>query len=193
MRGDGGYPNLILTRRHTKTKRKSMTLKEALALENVSNPKSLFKLIGSFLNKSMKNPLPEHTSGQQLAEDFKTYFTNKTLHIHNNLNDIKSKFDITEPEDIRKYQTKLDCFEQVSENYVSSIIKSSPKKSCSLDPMPTWLLVKCEPFVLPTITRIINSSITLSHVPSAMKSAIINPLLKKLNLALLQKKLPTCF
>ena len=29
---------------------------------------------------TMKNPLPEHTSDQQLAEDFKTYFTNKTLH-----------------------------------------------------------------------------------------------------------------
>ena len=62
----------------------------------------------------MKHPLPEHTSDQQLAEDFKTYFTNKTLHTHNNLNDIKSKFDITETEDIREYQTKLDCFEQVS-------------------------------------------------------------------------------
>ena len=79
-----------------------------LVLENAGNPKSLFKLIGSFLNTPMKNPLPEHTSDQQLAEDFKTYFTNKTLHTHNNLNDIKSKFDITEPEDIRKYQTKLE-------------------------------------------------------------------------------------
>ena len=56
-----------------------------LVLENASNPKSLFKLIGSFLNKPMKNPLPEHTSDQQSAEDFNTYFTNKTLHIHNNL------------------------------------------------------------------------------------------------------------
>ena len=192
MRDAGGYPNLILTYKNQK-KKYDLILKEALTkymsnlvLENASNPKSLYKLIGSFLNTPMKNPLPEHTSDQQLAEDFKTYFTNKTLHIHNNLNDIKSKFDITEPEDIRKYQTKLDGFEQVSENYVSSIIESYPKKSCSLDPIPTWLLVKCEPFVLPTITSIINSSITLSHVPSTMKSAIINPLLKKLNLALLQ-------
>ena len=135
----------------------------------------------------MKNPLPEHTSDQQLAEDFKPYFTNKTLHIHNNLNDTKSKFDITEPEDIRKYQTKFDGFEQILENYVSSIIESARKKSCSLGPIPTWLLMKCDQFVLPTITSIINSSITLSHVPSTMKSAIINPLLKKLNLALLQK------
>ena len=70
---------------------------------------------------------------------------------------------------------------------MSSIIESSPEKSCSLDPIPKWWLVKCEPFVLPTITSIINLSITLTHVPSTMKSAIINPLLKKINLALLQK------
>ena len=165
-------------------KKYDLILKEArtmymsnLVLENAGNPKSLFKLIGSFLNKPMKNPLPEHTSDQQLAEEFKTYFTDKTLHIHNNLNGIK----------YRNYQTKLDCLEQVSENYLSSIMKSSPKKCCPLDPIPTWLLVKCEPFVLPTITSSINSSITLSYVPSPMKSAIINPQLKKLNLAILPK------
>ena len=159
----------------------------SLVLEHAGDPTSLFKLIGSFLNKPIKNPLPEHTSVQQLAENFNTYFDNKTLHIHNNLKDTKSKFNINETEDIRNYEIKLVCFEQVSEEYVLSIIKSYPKKSCSLDPMSTRLLVKCEPFILPVITRIINSSITRSHVPPTMKSAITNTLLKKLNLALLQK------
>ena len=62
-------------------KKYDLILKEArtkymsnLVLENAGNPKLLFKLIGSFLNKSLKNPLPEHTSDQQLAEDFKAYF-----------------------------------------------------------------------------------------------------------------------
>ena len=69
-------------------KKYDLILKEActkymssLVLENAGNPKSLFKLIGSFLNKPMKNPFPEHTSDQQFSENFKTYFTNKTLHI----------------------------------------------------------------------------------------------------------------
>ena len=86
MRDAGGYPNLILTYKNQK-KKYDLILKEALTkymsnlvLENASNPKSLYKLIGSFLNTPMKNPLPEHTSDQQLAEDVKTYFTNKTLH-----------------------------------------------------------------------------------------------------------------
>ena len=88
MRDAGGYPNLILTYKNQK-KKYDLILKDALTkymsnlvLENASNPKSLFKLIGSelVLNTPMKNPLPEHTSDQQLAEDFKTYFTNKTLH-----------------------------------------------------------------------------------------------------------------
>ena len=75
-----------------------------LVSENVGDSKSLFKLIDSFLNKPMKNPLTEHISEQQLAENFKTYFTNKTLHIHYNLKNIKSKFNINGTEYRRNYE-----------------------------------------------------------------------------------------
>ena len=72
----------------------------SLVLEHAGDPKSLFKLIDSYLNKPMKNRLPEHTSNQQLAEDFNTYFNDKTLYIHIN------KFNINETEDIRNCKKK---------------------------------------------------------------------------------------
>ena len=59
---------------------------------------------------------------------------------------------------------------------VWNIIQSSPKKSCLLDPLPTWLLIKCLVALNPILTNIGNAS--LSNVPSSLKVAIIR-LLKR--------------
>ena len=53
------------------------------------------------------------------------------------------------------------------------------KKSCSIDPMPTRLLVQCQSSLIPIITTIINSSINLSYMPSSLKVAMMIPALKK--------------
>ena len=52
-------------------------------------------------------------------------------------------------------------------------------KSCSLDPMPTWLLKECLNHICPFITLIINSSFDGADVPSELKQALVRPLLKK--------------
>ena len=64
---------------------------------------------------------------------------------------------------------------------ILKIIKNSPTKSCSLDPLPTWLLKKTDT-LLPTITQIINKSLTSGTFPTSFKSALVLPLLKKTNL-----------
>ena len=43
-------------------------------------------------------------------------------------------------------------FEQVSEEFVSDLLKESPSKTCCLDPMPTELVKKC-PELVPLITN----------------------------------------
>ena len=62
---------------------------------------------------------------------------------------------------------------------VRYIIMRSSKKSCSLDPLPTSLVVKCMDKILPVITLIINSSLKSGHFPGVWKEAIVTPLLKK--------------
>ena len=58
------------------------------------------------------------------------------------------------------------------------------KKSCTLDPMPTHLLLKCTDILLPIFTQLINLSLTTGQFPSSWKVAMVQPLLKKPDLEL---------
>ena len=78
-------------------------------------------------------------------------------------------------------------FNLLTEDEVKKIITKSASKSCSLDPIPTWLLKKCLDLLLPIITLIINLSLRLGYFPSAWKCALVIPLLKKFGLDLIFK------
>ena len=45
-------------------------------------------------------------------------------------------------EEIRKYQVTLTHFRDITEDEAVRRIQKSPKKSCSLDPMPTNMAIK---------------------------------------------------
>lgn len=51
-----------------------------------------------------------------------------------------------------------------------------------LDPIPTSLLVDSLDVILPTLVKIINSSLQHSDVPTTMKAAVVTPLIKKVSL-----------
>ena len=62
---------------------------------------------------------------------------------------------------------------------VRDITMKSPSSTCSLDPIPTWLLKKCINELLPIICKIINLSFVNGKFPYSLKSAHIKPLIKK--------------
>jgi len=55
---------------------------------------------------------------------------------------------------------------------------SSPTKSCTLDPVPTYLLKESLHILLPYITAMVNALLHEGHVPVTQKHAIITPLIK---------------
>ena len=59
------------------------------------------------------------------------------------------------------------------------LVAKSPSKSCSLDPVPTWMLKAHLDCILPSITNIVNESMSTGIVPTKMKAALVTPLLKK--------------
>ena len=61
---------------------------------------------------------------------------------------------------------------------MAQLIKSSPRTSNRMDPLPTWLLVKHLRVLLPVITVIVNSAL-MSGMPSIYKHSVVCPLLKK--------------
>ena len=78
--------------------------------------------------------------------------------------------------------TLMEEFKSVSEDEVGKVIGASPSSSCSLDPLPTWMLKKCLSTLLPIITLIVNLSLKSGEFCSSLKRAYVTPLLKKADL-----------
>ena len=130
------------------------------------------------LNKVSDATLPSHGSDKSLADQFASFFSNKIKKIRDNFASIGPDNDIHPPSD----PPKINVFRQVSEEAVDKIIKTTPTKSCLLDPLPTFLIKECIDILLPSLTKLVNCSLMEGYVPEAFKSAVVTPLIKKPNL-----------
>ena len=54
-----------------------------------------------------------------------------------------------------------------------------PKNQTDCDPIPTWLLKVCASVLIPTITNIVNLSLTSGQFHHILKESVMSPLLKK--------------
>src|SRR5271167_1917586 len=72
---------------------------------------------------------------------------------------------------------QMSVFQEMKEIDIKTIMKCSPSKSCSLDPIPTYLLQSCETIVSP-LNKLINSSLSSGIVPKSFKHALVTPLIK---------------
>ena len=66
-----------------------------------------------------------------------------------------------------------------TENEVLTILRTTPAKSCPLDPLPTWLLKRLSADIVPVICRLCNLSMQSGLFPSVLKHARVQPRLKK--------------
>ena len=80
------------------------------------------------------------------------------------------------------YKDKFVSFWTMSEEDVLKIIKSTPNKSCDLDPIPTSLVLDCISVLLTPITNIANYSLQEGSLALCFKTAHLTPLLKKTGL-----------
>ena len=150
-------------------------------IQGSNDPKVLFRTVDKLLNKSATSPLPSGYTSVELADRFANFFQDKILKIRSSFDPTTSHEQIQHVA-IPASSSHFSCFQPVSQEEVEKIIRRAPKKSCALDPVPTWLLMDCLPEILPVLTRIINSSLCDSSVPSSLKDAIVTPLLKKSSL-----------
>jgi hypothetical protein len=139
--------------------------------------RELFKCVNDLLNKSKSSTLPTHSSKEELANDLAEYFMDKVRKIRQSLEEIQTGEEPAQETSISP--TSLHHLELTTDDEVRNIIMSSSSTTCASDPIPTSLLKDCIELLLPTITQIINSSLTEAEVPDSFKLAIIKPLLKK--------------
>ncbi len=74
---------------------------------------------------------------------------------------------------------KLHCFTTIGQDELNKLITASKPTTCLLDPVPTKLLKELLPVAEEPLLNIINSSLSLGHVPKPFKLAVIKPLIKK--------------
>lgn len=64
---------------------------------------------------------------------------------------------------------------------VRKLLSNSKMKSCLIDPVPTLVLKECSESLLPIYIKIINLSFQSAVMPESLKIAMLDPLLKKVN------------
>ena len=87
--------------------------------------------------------------------------------------------------DLSLHLLSPDCcllsFRPVTDAEVYKLLKQSPSKFCSIDPVPTKLVKDCSDVLTPLIKVIVNLCLR-DGLPDTLKTAIIKPILKKSNL-----------
>ena len=139
----------------------------------------LHALVNNLTTKHTEEEWPEHTSNDELAEGFASYFQGKIEKIRDFLKN-KPKYTPTVMD-----VPELKRFVPLTENQVSKVIASLKSKSCKLDAIPTVILKKMLPKVFTLITKIVNISLGDGLFCREWKTAVVRPLLKKLGLELI--------
>ena len=147
----------------------------SLVKSHCNNPRQLWATINSLSGHITSKVLPDHENISSLVNDFNLFFTNKVTQIRANIgmadNTDKSSLDMS------SCVTHMSVFHEVKEADILSIMKCSPSKSCSLDPIPTRLLQTCEAIV-PILAKLVNLSLSTGKVPKSFKHALVTPLIK---------------
>ena len=152
------------------------------AIENSKEtPKDLFRIVDRLLHRGQQLGLPLSDSSEKLAERFSDFFTKKIESVRSALDNgsvcKQQPDDLTLPDGCL-----LSEFQPAMNEQVRKLLMSSPAKSCELDPFPTWLLKKCNAVTVLTLTHLVNSSLTAGFVDPALKTVLVQPLLKKVSL-----------
>jgi hypothetical protein len=106
------------------------------------------------------------------ADAFLSFFDNK-------VKPVRISNDGRPPADVRlSTGAQLSGLQTCTEDDVRRIIIESPTKSCTLDPIPTFLLKGSIDALLPFTTEMINASLHEGYLPATQKHALVSPLLK---------------
>ena len=116
---------------------------------------------------------------RKLANDIGKFFVQKIERIRTELDTAATADPSQSFEPPYLNSAQLASFTILSQENVKNFIGKSSKKTCSLDPMPTPLVVECLDPLLPVITRMINLSLQCGTFPDDWKLADVKPRLKK--------------
>ena len=147
--------------------------------ENSSNQKTLFKAINTLFGLKSDFTFPDDRNADVLANDIGNYFVQKIERIRSDL-DASTQMNMTVPVSGTPLTLpEWNSFDKMTNDDIHKLITNSRKKTSSLDPMPTPIVVESLDILLPVLTRMVNLSLEKGKFPDKWKIAEVRPVLKK--------------
>ena len=149
-------------------------------IENCDNMKNMYKVINQLAGNEDLAILPSLKDDQKTADDFSHFFNDKIEKLRSDIKKEQNMDNNSYYQDIIENNEcdKISTFTILNCQEVKDIIESMNSKSCDLDPIPSWLVKKCLPELLPVLTAIINTSLCNANFPSKLKHANVRPTIK---------------
>ena len=130
-------------------------------------------LLWRSLSSTLRRNCDVNASTSHTADGFAVYFSKK-------IDDIRrATANLPAPEIVCRTSSTLSSFRSCTPAEIRRIVMTSPIKSCSLDPVPTFLVREFIDLLLPYITSMVSASLAAGLLPDSQKHAIVSPLLKK--------------
>ena len=152
--------------------KKKKYFKDAFA-KYQNSQKSLYKFVDTFLDNDGSMTLPSSCEDlQKTVNSFNHFFTEK-------IEKIRASFPHIRQTTTKKFfnGTKLSEFEPTTTFEIEKILKESPIKTSSIDPLPKEVLSHNLQLLLPTICEIVNTSLSTGSIDGS-KLAHLTPLIK---------------
>ena len=147
-----------------------------------TNMKDVFRILSSVTQTKSRNTMPDSPNDGSTANDFSTFFDEKIYKIRESIKATRSSISVQNVEpSTDECPALMREFKHTNNDEIQNVISCAPNKTCDLDIIPTFLLKEkaIQNALLPSITELINKSLSSGVVPSDFKKAIVYPLLKK--------------
>lgn len=147
--------------------------------------RKLFKTASALLGGSLQDKSPKPSDPTLLANDFGKFFTQKIYVIRSKLDSTDSSLnqpDHPNRSSIREHSyagTLVTDFEPIPSERIKELVLNAPNKTCDNDPIPTKVFKDCINELLPTISNMVNLSLSNGHFPDIWKEGLVRPKLKK--------------
>ena len=161
--------------KHTMYDEKKKTYWSGRITSDGRSPTKLWRSLNTLLQRD-KRTADDITPTSSEADAFLRFFDDKVKAVRTSTEDQPL------PTSTSTTDASLSVLSPCTEEEVRRFIMQSPTKSCTLDPIPTFLLKEMVDVLLPYVTAMINTSLREGRLPSSHKHAVVTPLIKKAGL-----------
>jgi len=142
-----------------------------LVSSSSDNPRRLWQTVNKLLNRKSASPLPSSSAATLFANRFAHFFTDKISNLRLSLGNNSSCSSQHSPSapvapsdfSVLNLPPNRKCTRSYSIVLISSVI---------LILSPTWLLKECASVIIPTITNIVNLSLSSDHFHPVLKKSV---------------------